>query len=244
MRSLRWLRPARLLAAVLPCLLCPAMPAAAQRPPVSSPSADGNPSLLDLTRATIVTPAALSMQERTAVRVLVEEVEKRTSIRLPVASQWPADTVPAIAVGPLTTASNWAAAGLRGAAAAPAPGAEGYRVTVNTAGRAASDGPRPRSRCARRPLRRGKAAPRTADDQRLRARARQLRDRLDTSDRPPWTSARLPPEDELVRRLGRADVGAIHPRPGGLRHQRDRAHAAAHRRCGGQPAFSRFRRCR
>jgi len=137
MRPSRRLRhAARLLPLVLLCLLFTTGPSAAQGPDASLPST-GDPSLVDLTRATIVTPSALSVQERTAVRVLVEEVEKRTGIRLPVAAQWPAGTVPAIAVGPLATASSWAGTGLRAAAAAAAPGREGYRVAVNTAGRAA-----------------------------------------------------------------------------------------------------------
>jgi len=94
-------------------------------------------SLIDLTRATIVTPSALTVPERTAVRVLVEEIEKRTTVRLSVASQWPADSVPVIAVGQIASAAVWAAAGLRGAPAASTPGAEGYRITVSAAGRAA-----------------------------------------------------------------------------------------------------------
>jgi len=91
---------------------------------------------VDLTRATIVTPPTLTVPERTAVRVLVEEIERRTTIRLPVASQWPVDTTPVIAIGPLATASGWAAEGLRNAAPANPPGAEGYRITVNARARA------------------------------------------------------------------------------------------------------------
>jgi hypothetical protein len=136
MRSSRWLRSPPLTEMLL-CLVFATGVIAGQGRPASSPSADGDPSLVDLTRATIVTPPTLSVQERTAVRVLVEEVEKRTAIRLPVASRWPDDTLPAIGVGPLATASSWASAGLRGAAAAATPGAEGYRISVNTAGRAA-----------------------------------------------------------------------------------------------------------
>src|SRR5437773_9182263 len=94
-------------------------------------------SLVELTRATIVTPSTLTVPERTAVRVMVEEIEKRTTVRLPVASQWPADTVPVIGIGPLATAPGWAATGLRNAASASAPGAEGYRIIVSAAGRAA-----------------------------------------------------------------------------------------------------------
>lgn len=128
---------ARLLSPVLLGLVFLSGPAAAQLPGASRPSAAGDPSLVDLTRATIVSPPGLSLQERTAVRVLVEEVQKRTGIRLPVAAQWPDRAGPAIAVGPLATASGWAGAGLRGMPAAAIPGREGYRVAVNTAGREA-----------------------------------------------------------------------------------------------------------
>ena len=99
------------------------------------PGADS--SLLDLTRATVVAPSTLTVPEKTAVRLVVEEIEKRTTVRLPVASQWPADTVPVIGIGPLATASGWAAAGLRNAAPASAPGAEGYRILVSAAARTA-----------------------------------------------------------------------------------------------------------
>jgi hypothetical protein len=110
---------------------------AAQRKPAPPPPIPEDASLVDVTRATIVTPPSLSVQERTAVRVLVEEVAKRTTVRLPVVTQWPAATVPAIAVGPLATASGWAGAGLRGVASAGTPGREGYRVALNASGRSA-----------------------------------------------------------------------------------------------------------
>jgi hypothetical protein len=54
---------------------------------------------LDLSRAIVVTPPRLSRQEQTAVRMLVEEVEKRTQIRWPVAEAWPSDGRPVVAVG-------------------------------------------------------------------------------------------------------------------------------------------------
>ena len=101
------------------------------------PPSPVDPSFVDLTKATIVTPAALNVQERTAVRVLVEEIEKRTTIRLPVSTAWPADAVPVIVVGPLATASTWAEAGLHGVPAAAAPGREGYRLLVHTGARRA-----------------------------------------------------------------------------------------------------------
>ena len=59
----------------------------------------------------------------------------------------------------------------------------------------------------------------------------------DAPDAPARTPARLPPQDQLVRRLDGRDVGPVHPRPGGVRHQRDRADSAAVRRRRRQPAF-------
>ena len=47
-------------------------PAAEQGPPGSSSPTDRDTSFVDLTRARIVTPETLRVQERTAVRVLVE----------------------------------------------------------------------------------------------------------------------------------------------------------------------------
>jgi hypothetical protein len=94
-------------------------------------------SLVDMANAVIVTPSMLNVQERTAVRVLVEEVEKRTAIHLRVSAEWPAETQPAIAVGPLSSASTWAAPGLKGLPSAAPPGKEGYRLAVNGAGRRA-----------------------------------------------------------------------------------------------------------
>ena len=101
-------------------------------------TSSAQPSLIDLSRAVVVTPATLSVTERTAVRVLVEEVAKRTNVRLTIATAWPDGNTPAIAVGPVATATSWAGAGLRGGSAGgAAPGREGYRVAVNPAGRGA-----------------------------------------------------------------------------------------------------------
>jgi hypothetical protein len=119
------------------CVLYTAAPSAQRRPAPAAPLVADDPSLVDITGATVVTPANPSPQERTAVRVLVEEVAKRTNVRLLVASQWPAGSVPAIAVGPAATASSWAGAGLKGAPSAAAPGREGYRLALNASGREA-----------------------------------------------------------------------------------------------------------
>lgn len=52
---------------------------------------------IDLREAAVVTPASLSRQERKAVQMLVEEVEKRSHVRWPVLTTWPAGK-PAIGV--------------------------------------------------------------------------------------------------------------------------------------------------
>ncbi len=109
--------------------------AASQQAAAPRPATE--PSWVDLTRAAIVVPGNLTIQERTAVRVLVEEIEKRTSVHLPVSAQWPAENIPAIAVGPLATSAKWAGAGLRGLSSAAAPGREGYRLVVNAGARKA-----------------------------------------------------------------------------------------------------------
>ncbi len=62
---------------------------------LGDPAAD----LIDLRQATIAVPPDLSGSEAKAVTMLVEEVEKRTQIRWPVAEAWPARADPVIAVG-------------------------------------------------------------------------------------------------------------------------------------------------
>jgi hypothetical protein len=106
---------------------------AAQRAPAAAERSAAAVPLIDLTGATVITPANSNVQERTAVRVLVEEVAKRTNQRLTVATNWPAESVPVIAVGPLATAPQWASAGLRNAGAAASPGREGFRLVVSAA---------------------------------------------------------------------------------------------------------------
>ncbi len=83
---------------------------------------------LDLTRAVVVTPASLDGPENKAVQSLVEEVEKRTAVRLPVGQSWPAGGAPAIAVGPLAKAQEFAGEFARGLDSADKPGAEGYVI--------------------------------------------------------------------------------------------------------------------
>ena len=56
------------------------------------------PHALDLTQATVVAPSTFSAREKKAVTMLVEEVEKRSWLRWPVAAQRPGTTGPAIVV--------------------------------------------------------------------------------------------------------------------------------------------------
>ncbi|MBI3852907.1 MAG: hypothetical protein HY298_21850 [Verrucomicrobia bacterium] len=55
---------------------------------------------LDLSKAVIFFPSNLSATERKAVTMLVEEVEKRTQIRMESSSSWPSSATTVIAVGP------------------------------------------------------------------------------------------------------------------------------------------------
>ena len=129
-------RAARSIAVVSLLLVAAAVATRAQQP-TASPAAAADTSLVDFTAATIVSPANLAGPERTAVRVLVEEIAKRTGVRLPVANEWPAPGSPVIAIGPLASATGWASAGLRGLPAASAPGREGYRLALNAGARGA-----------------------------------------------------------------------------------------------------------
>src|SRR5262245_51763037 len=55
---------------------------------------------LDLSRATVVTPANLSRQEEKSVAMLLDEAEKRSQVRWQRAFAWPSNGASVIAVGP------------------------------------------------------------------------------------------------------------------------------------------------
>src|SRR5581483_5516028 len=82
----------------MPKLLLTLILLAAACSPAARSHADAN--VITLTNATVVAPAELSAPEARAVTMLVEEIEKRTQVRLPVAHVWPKEAVPVIAVGP------------------------------------------------------------------------------------------------------------------------------------------------
>ncbi len=83
----------------------------------------------DLSKAVVVTPPNLTAQEKKAVEMLVDEVRKRTQIRLPVANAWPQSGEAVVAIGP---AASLAAFGGKFAdeltKEPPSKAAEGFRV--------------------------------------------------------------------------------------------------------------------
>jgi hypothetical protein len=86
---------------------------------------------LDLRHAVVLAPAGLTGPEQRAVRMLVEEAEKRTHLLWPETNAWPGANVPVIAVGPVSQLEQFAgpfAAELRPAAGAT--NAEGFHLCV------------------------------------------------------------------------------------------------------------------
>ncbi|MBA3438383.1 MAG: hypothetical protein H0T92_00750, partial [Pyrinomonadaceae bacterium] len=95
--------------------------------------------LVDLTRAVVAVPANLTKPENKAVQMLIEEVEKRTQIRLPLKTSYVADdmTTPIITVGPAAALKSFVGNNVFERLAngrAGAQGAEGYRIQVTEQG--------------------------------------------------------------------------------------------------------------
>ena len=89
---------------------------------------------LDLRSAVVVSAPDASPRQKQALRMLVEEAEKRTGIRWPQMTSWPASNVPVIAVGLKSALREFAgpyADGLQSPSSANA--AEGYRLCVRKA---------------------------------------------------------------------------------------------------------------
>ena len=187
---------------------------------------------LDLTQAVVVAPASLDGAANKAVRSLVEEVEKRTAVRLPVGQSWPSDGAPAIAVGPLAKAREFAGEFARDLASADKPGAEGYVMRTGD-NAVVIGGADPRGvlfgvghLLRKLEMRAGRHPPAASSQPEHNA-----------PDRPARPPARIPPEDEFLRRLDGRHVGAVHPRAGAFRRERHRDHSAALRRRCRQPPF-------
>ena len=92
---------------------------------------------LDLSRAVIVAPRDLSRPERKAVTMLVEEIEKRTQLRLEVRDVWPAKTEPltVVAIGAAAAVQSFAGPYAdRWPADGTALPAEGFRIRTESGG--------------------------------------------------------------------------------------------------------------
>ncbi len=105
---------------------------------LSTPSAFGQEGHLDLAKAVVVAVPGPSKVENAALETLVEEIDKRTAIELPHQGEWPDSGTPVIAFGRASTASSWAGPYASSVSRGAAGGAaEGYRISVETAGRSA-----------------------------------------------------------------------------------------------------------
>ncbi len=83
----------------------------------------------DLSQAVVVVSPQVSAREEKAVELLVEEVAKRTLIRLPVRRGWPSERLPVIAVGRDAHLGSFAGPHAGAIAREPRPaGAEGFRI--------------------------------------------------------------------------------------------------------------------
>ena len=193
---------------------------------------------LDLKQAVVVVDKTVKGPQAQAVRMLVEEVQKRTQIAWSVADAWPEQAPAVIVVGlaPFVdaTLSQHGVNGARGDAGHGGRGIPGARRAGQAGGR------RGRGNDERGVLFGvGRLAPRAADGAAAR---RPFLPSLNVATAPEVSasraSARISAEDEFVRRLVGADVGTVHPRPGRLRHQRGRIASAADRRRVRQSAFS------
>ncbi len=172
---------------------------------------------LDLSNAVVVVPKGLAGPEAQAVRMLVEEVEKRSQLRWPATDAWPDKAGAVILVGPSRFANDVLAQHqVSESRRFDAP--EGYRLRVVDAKppivMVAGNDSRGVLFGVGRLLRELRISRRRV----LVPGVLEHRQRTEVS--PAWSSARLSPQDQFVRRLDGADVGAIHPRSGGLRHQR------------------------
>ncbi len=100
----------------------------------SANGAQGDAGNLDLREALVVTPANLTRQEEKAIALFLDEVEKRTQIRLPRATEFPGPSgKPVIAIGPARSLKSFAGALASRLSANSSQAPEGYRIRVENA---------------------------------------------------------------------------------------------------------------
>src|SRR4051794_19532159 len=64
-------------------------------------------SALDLSKAVVVLPPSPSKLQKQAAVMLVEEIEKRTRVRLATQTAWPNSTAPIISLSTLALQASW-----------------------------------------------------------------------------------------------------------------------------------------
>src|SRR6267142_2801241 len=91
----------------------------------------GEAAVIDLSRAVVIAPSRLTGPESNAVRMLIEEVEKRTQVRWTRSTTWPAAHQAVIAIGPVSALKDFAGdfADEFGKDVG-VPGTEGYRIRM------------------------------------------------------------------------------------------------------------------
>lgn len=93
--------------------------------------ASSSGALLDLRTARIVTAPNASKVERNAAALLIDEVEKRTQIRLQSTTQWPSDSTPVLAIGTRASLNSFAGPYAADLSLESGPsGSEGFRIRV------------------------------------------------------------------------------------------------------------------
>jgi len=100
----------------------------AAAPLVHGETAQSNP--IDVNGATVVVPATGSPRVQQAAAMLVEEVEKRTTIRWPVTSAWPQGGQPVVALGLQESLTDFACPWEQALAGGGQAGPEGYHLQV------------------------------------------------------------------------------------------------------------------
>ena len=180
--------------------------------------------LIDLTQATVVTQEQAGEVERTAAQVLVEEVQKRRAWWQQ-RSQFPA-TGPAIVLAVQQADSRWSETYPSRKGKDSKTKAEGFRVVVTRRAQQARRSYGSSAGTARALYGVGQSCV-CFSGRRMRPVSRRRRPGLGSKVSDSRASVGIPPAGELVRRLERGSIRAVHPRPFPVRLQCDREHSCA-----------------
>jgi hypothetical protein len=101
----------------------------------SPPAARSATEMVDLSRAVVVTPAGLTGPEQKAVELLIEDVTRRSGIRWKVVHEWPRESSPVVAVGPISAPDRFTGPYSVWVRSSPERRpAEGYKIRTETKG--------------------------------------------------------------------------------------------------------------